>query len=124
MATTDQSPEVSLEAVLDRYDIPLKRKIRCFVPDHDDRIASCSVDLAKNQWFCHACGNGGGPIQALMVLEGLEYAAAVDYAAANGLGGSDPAVRRERGLLRRVPAGTGYKPKYRRHVPAWKRPDK
>nr|WP_319539427.1 bifunctional DNA primase/polymerase [uncultured Methanospirillum sp.] len=30
-----------------------------------------SVNLQKNQWYCHRCHSGGGPLEALAVREGL-----------------------------------------------------
>ena len=37
---------------------------RCFLPDHDDGRASASINTATGAWYCHACGQGGGPYDA------------------------------------------------------------
>ena len=34
-----------------------EQSVRCLI--HDDDNPSCSVNLEKGTWFCHACGQGG-----------------------------------------------------------------
>jgi hypothetical protein len=36
-----------------------ERPFRCINPDHDDKMASASVNVLKGVWFCHACQASG-----------------------------------------------------------------
>lgn len=47
---------------------------RC--PFHDDQHASANVNVQTGMWFCHACAEGGSPIDFLM-KRGLSYKAAL-----------------------------------------------
>jgi hypothetical protein len=61
-------------------------KTTCRCPFHDDKTPSCSVDLEKQVWFCHACGFGGSVIDLLIRSQGLSVKAALrELALAAGL---------------------------------------
>jgi len=72
-----------LGAVLDHYGAIYKpdrdsQKILC--PVHDERVPSCSIDLA-NGWFnCHACNAKGDSWNLIMLKEGCDFATAVSFA--------------------------------------------
>jgi len=36
-----------------------ERPFRCINPEHDDKMASASVNVLKGVWFCHACQASG-----------------------------------------------------------------
>lgn len=42
--------------------------IRCFNPDHDDRRASCGVNVAHGGFKCQSCGAKGGAYDAAVLL--------------------------------------------------------
>lgn len=50
----------------------LEASIRCFANQsahkHDDRVKSCSVNLATGLWKCHGCGAAGNAYQAALAL--------------------------------------------------------
>lgn len=45
---------------------------------HKDVKPSLAINSANNQWFCHSCHKGGGPIQWLMLEEGMTFLQAVE----------------------------------------------
>ncbi|MBK6874042.1 MAG: hypothetical protein IPG94_22485 [Kineosporiaceae bacterium] len=106
-----------LEQLLDLYDVRYQlsrmgeQAVRC--PVHEDMHASASLNLDKQVLHCLACGFGGGPTQLVMAREGLTRAAAERRI--QELTGVIPArVRGQQGAGDPVPAGSGYKPRYRR----------
>ncbi|MDI6719347.1 MAG: bifunctional DNA primase/polymerase [Methanomicrobiales archaeon] len=42
-------------------------------PEHpgSKNQSNLSIDTAKNVWYCHRCKSGGGPLEALAVVEGI-----------------------------------------------------
>ncbi|HEY6058722.1 MAG TPA: toprim domain-containing protein [Candidatus Limnocylindrales bacterium] len=41
-------------------------RIHCPVPGHPDETASANINLRSGLWHCHACDDGGSPIDLLM----------------------------------------------------------
>jgi len=46
---------------------------RCCMPGHDDQTPSLAVDLKKQLWFCHGCGQGGGAVDFVMKHAGVGF---------------------------------------------------
>ena len=59
----------------DGFDLPrgggAEKSIQCFFPDHDDRTASMSVNVAKGVYNCHGCGKSGNAYKYLTELRRL-----------------------------------------------------
>jgi len=90
---------------------------------HDDTRMSCTIDLENDRWYCFACNKGGGPIQLIMHMEGLDYADADQYAK-RILGDSYQHVQHSSGGERdSVSLFGGARNKRRRgpYVPSWRR---
>ena len=51
-----------------------QKSIKCFNPAHDDGKPSMSVNVAKDNYYCHACGFKGGPYTYLRDVRGLQKA--------------------------------------------------
>lgn len=66
---------------------------RCPLPGHKDKTPSFIVTPAKNLFNCPGCGRGGGPLDFVMMMDGVPFRAAVDALLAKG-----PAVRRASGV--------------------------
>ena len=47
-------------------------------PAHVDKNASLAVNTKTNEFYCHSCHAGGGPIQWFMKIEKLSFQQAVD----------------------------------------------
>jgi hypothetical protein len=66
--------------------------VRCFtdpaVHKHDDRTASCSVNVETGAWCCFGCGAKGGPYDAALAL-GRQPREAMDLLRAHGLAHED-----------------------------------
>jgi putative DNA primase/helicase len=62
--------------------------VRCFADpaahQHDDRDASCSVNLTHGAWHCHGCGARGGPFDAATAA-GHSSRSAIELMIAHGL---------------------------------------
>ena len=60
---------------------PTATGFRCgHEPVHSSSSGECvHIDPAKGKWFCHSCQQGGGPIEALMSLQGVSRAEAEAY---------------------------------------------
>jgi hypothetical protein len=73
-----------------------KAPVRCFAdPDahaHQDRDASCSVNLHSGAFHCHGCGAKGGAFDAAL-LRGLDSRRAFDLKVAYGLAERRPPRR-------------------------------
>lgn len=70
-------------------------------PVHSSRSGRCvALDLERNLWFCRACRQGGGIVEAVMSLRGCSRAEAIEWL-------------RERGWLPR----TGQRPRHRPRPP-------
>ena len=72
-----------LGAVLDHYNVVFKpdrssQKVLC--PVHEEHVQSCSVNLDEGWWNCHACNAKGDSWNLIMLKEGIDFAAAVQYA--------------------------------------------
>lgn len=86
-----------LEAVLDRYGVQYnvlrqgEQPMRC--PVHDDRVASASLNLGLEVWHCHGCGAGGGPVNMVALVDGIDVARAA--AVVRELAGDRPGGRGE-----------------------------
>lgn len=110
----------SIELMLDFYDVPYRgtsgeQAIRC--PVHDDRNASASLNADKEVFNCHACGASGSVYDMVMAREGISFASAkqfVEEKTGIGYAGEREAARPSTP----VPAGTGYRPRYRKKVQA------
>lgn len=95
----DETPsELTISQVLEYYEFDLTKArgsgwstIRCKF--HNDRHPSARVSLAKNAFWCPACGVKGDAIGVIREREHLEYREACDFAA-NVLGASHSHVRR------------------------------
>ena len=75
----------SLEAVLDLYNVrytPYKTTQMTHCPLHDDRTSSLSLNLDKQLWKCHSCGNGGDSWELLKKMEDTDFDGARAHAAA------------------------------------------
>lgn len=115
-----------LEDVLDHYGIRFQgdrsgeQSICC--PVHDDRDPSASLNLGEDKqlWRCHACGEAGDALTIIMKREGVGYKAAV--AQLEGITGrKHGGARGEQAPRKRVPAGTGYRPRSLGKVPSRRR---
>lgn len=51
---------------------------RCPLPGHREKTPSFIVTPARNLFHCPGCGRGGGPIDFVMMMDGLTFRAAVD----------------------------------------------
>jgi hypothetical protein len=53
-----------------------KLDIRCPLPEHEDRRASCSLGERDGVWlfYCHACNFGGDGVTLLAALDGMTAA--------------------------------------------------
>lgn len=102
-----------LLAVLEHYGCDLPRrygsgwvKVRCPLPWHDDASASASVNLDLGKWICRsACWeerDNGDSLDLIQAHEGIDLAAAVQYAEEHFAGSLNPV----RGSTRRKPGGT------------------
>lgn len=60
--------EVYIPVLTDSDPLPGGR-VRCPLPDHDDRHPSATY--RKTVWYCHRCGEGGGIFQLGSALSGL-----------------------------------------------------
>lgn len=115
-----------LGPVLDFYGVQYvdampEQSIRC--PVHDESRPSCSLNLDKAVFYCHACSAHGGALEIIEAREGLTGAPAHDFAAKlTGVRYED--LRREPAGFsgRRVPRGQGYRASFRRPSPARSRP--
>lgn len=115
-----------LRVLLDAYGIEYRdgygwTKANCFNPEHDDRVASASVNLDEGVFHCFACGVKGDAYSLIMMMEGCDFATAAERAKEFAGGGDEP-VREGPFTGRRLPAGKGYKPRYRNSLPARLRP--
>lgn len=73
--------EVSVERLVEASGIELTktgkdRTGKC--PFHADSEASLIVTPAKNLWHCFGCGEGGGPIDWVMKIQGISFRHAVE----------------------------------------------
>ena len=55
-----------------------EKMIRCFSPNHDDRTASMSVNVAKDRYHCFGCGLAGGPYTYLTEIRQLSSKQAME----------------------------------------------
>lgn len=115
----------SLEAVLAHYEVAFApgrphQMVSCVF--HEDRTPSLSLDLRKELWRCHSCGNGGDSYTMIELKEGTNFVGARRFAASLGLstgesGGGDGGVSGGTYTRRRSVSGRkGYRPRYRREV--------
>lgn len=44
---------------------------RC--PLHNDENPSLSINTTSGKWFCHACNEGGAPVDLFMKMKGVDY---------------------------------------------------
>lgn len=92
-------------------------------PVHDERRPSCSVNLDKGLFNCKSCGARGDAIDLVKLKEGLDFASAKRFCEESA-GGLDDSVRGQSRPSRRVPEGSGFRPRYRGSVPPRRhRPD-
>jgi DNA primase len=112
-----------IELVIEYYGGSLRgsgtnQTMQCLV--HSEDHASATVDAEKGVFFCHSCGAKGSAIDLIMLKEGVDYKAAVEFLKET-IGGSDHGVRGAPRARKRVPPGQGYVPRYRRKVSAGSR---
>lgn len=51
---------------------PVKGKICCPCPDHEDKNPSCQISAEKNYWKCFSCGESGGALELVVAIrEGI-----------------------------------------------------
>lgn len=62
---------LSLEEVLQHYNLPIDKNKMLLCPFHEDKTASLQVNLQKNLYKCHACGKKGDVIQFVQDYENL-----------------------------------------------------
>lgn len=115
----DEKP--SIEAAFAHYGVNItgmhgNRLVKC--PAHDENRASCSVSLDKNVAQCFACPFRGDAFTLIMLKEGIDFAAAVEYAKTNlGFSPSTPPRRGRVGLSGEArPSLGGYKPRFRKRA--------
>jgi hypothetical protein len=115
-----ETPKPELRELLDAWDVHYKdvdgnQKIKCFLPDHDDRNPSASVNLGEGLWSCFSCQKGGDSWTALMEVEHLDFRQATERGKTFGTS----IVGNPRGSRRKFGEGMGYKPRFGvRNVPA------
>lgn len=106
-----------IRPVLDHYGIEYPErsgwvKVNCFDEEHDDRVASATLNLDEGVYHCFACGAKGDVFNLIMMKEGCDFATAVTRAEEIA-GGSGERVREAPFTGRRLPAGKGFRPRYR-----------
>ena len=74
--------EVSVQRLVEGCGVALRRQGKDYVgacPFHDDDSPSLVVTPAKNLWHClGACARGGGPIDWVMIAQGVSFRHAVE----------------------------------------------
>jgi hypothetical protein len=74
--------EVSVQRLVEGCGVALRRQGKDYVgccPFHDDDSPSLVVTPDKNLWHClGACGRGGGPIDWVMIAQGVSFRHAVE----------------------------------------------
>ena len=55
--------KLSLQEILQHYNLPIDKNKMLLCPFHEDKTASLQVNLQKNLYKCHACGKKGDVIQ-------------------------------------------------------------
>ncbi|WP_425469972.1 CHC2 zinc finger domain-containing protein [Salana multivorans] len=121
---------LDIVTVFEHYSIPIhsgrsSQMVRC--PFHGDSTPSLSVDLNKDVWNCHSCGEGGNAWQMVLRMEAGDYGRARSVEAQLvGAAGDPRGGRRQvsgggytRG--RSVSPGAGRKPRDRTALPPWLR---
>ena len=105
--------------VLEHYEIVFKetggeQSIRC--PVHEDSSPSCSLNIDKGLWHCHACQEAGDAITIIKLREEVDFETALSkYQEITG--GSGSGLRK--GVRKSVvPPGQGYKPRINKRLPA------
>jgi DNA primase len=63
--------KLSLEEILQHYNLPIDKNKMLLCPFHEDKTASLQVNLQKNLYKCHACGKKGDVIQFVQDYENL-----------------------------------------------------
>lgn len=63
-----------LEKVLDHYGVRFTHRTSQMTncPLHEDRTPSLSINLDKQVWNCHSCGEAGGPAHMIARKEGVD----------------------------------------------------
>ncbi len=70
MEITEIKQRLGLSEVLQHYNLePKNSMLKCFM--HDDKTASLQVNVEKNFYKCHSCGNAGDVIQFIEDYEKL-----------------------------------------------------
>ncbi len=62
---------------------------------HDDAGNSCSINVENGGWYCHTTGNKGYLPQAVMIVQGIDFAAAKKYLKEQGVKDEPMAAPRE-----------------------------
>jgi len=79
---------------LARYGIavpPGKTHFQILCPVHQEKTASCDVDLEKGVWHCFGCGKGGDGIALVMQREGVTFPEALRSLGIDNQGGGSTA---------------------------------
>lgn len=105
----------SIEAVFAHYGVDVvglhgNRLVKC--PAHDESHPSCSVNLDKGVAYCHACQFSGDVFNLIMLKEGIDFAAAQQFATDHFAFVRKPPPGGRTGLDGR--SSGGYRPKVRR----------
>lgn len=80
-------PHLSIETLLYHYGAETVpegdrwRKMRCILPDHDDRHPSASVNVDAGKFVCYACDFKGDGYDLIQRIEGCDFRASLGFAA-------------------------------------------
>lgn len=125
---SDERPD--LAAVLEHYGVHVpSSRVTAMVacPLHEDQTPSCSINLDKQLWRCHSCGEAGSSYDLIMKKEDTDFvgarafASAQHFAAGSG-GGSDSELSGSAyGGRRKVPDRSRNQPRGGGYTPTWRR---
>lgn len=108
--------------VLEHYGVqfdPYMREQSILCPVHSEDHPSCSLNVDDGLWKCHACTAGGDVYTLVMMKESCEFTTAVARVAEIlGDGSGDLSRRTPRLAGGGVSDSTGYKPRFKRAIPA------
>jgi hypothetical protein len=56
-------------------------RIKCPLPEHEEKTASCVIFTATDSWWCFGCQQGGDAIDLVRLVEGLSFPQAAEWVA-------------------------------------------
>jgi hypothetical protein len=118
--TVDGRPPIG--PVLEYFGVqfdPYMREQSILCPVHSEDHPSCSLNVDEGLWNCHACTAGGDVYTLVMMKENCDFTTAVARVSEIVGDGNSGIPRRSARLTGGgVSGGAGYKPRFKRAVPA------